>query len=87
MSEFTEQQPKDGETVLHCGHLEGQIHHFFQIGPEPTSFTRPDGTKGRANWIAICDSCFNQYALTPQACIRGDAQWKGNEPIIKNVLV
>jgi len=29
---FTKYQPKDGEIVMHCGHLENKPHHFFAMG-------------------------------------------------------
>jgi hypothetical protein len=77
---FTEIQPKDGDHVLHCGHLDTAPHHFLKASP-PIVFDRPDNTSGEATWVVICDACFRRYGA--DAPIRGDAVWIGNEPIIQ----
>lgn len=89
MSEFTELQPREGETVLHCGHLDEPKFHFFAfdgVGRVAVPFMRPDGTKGLATFMALCDSCFEKNATQPERCIRGDAKWKGNVPFVKKDL-
>jgi len=81
---FAKNQPKHGETVLHCNHVMVAKHnHFFMI-PE-TVFTRPDGSTGKSKWIVLCESCFLTHANDPTKCIRGDSSWKGDEPAIKDV--
>ena len=87
---FTKQQPKDGDTVLHCGHLETKPHHFFALTDGEKlagiNFRRPDGTEGLAQWMVLCEMCFEQHADEPERCIRADATWIGNEPeILENV--
>jgi hypothetical protein len=81
MATWTKQQPKEGETILHCGHLDGSKHHFFAIDP-PTTFQRPNGTIGFTGWFVQCDQCFTN-APGSQETIRGDGIWKGDEPAIK----
>ena len=89
MSKFTKVQPKDGDTVLHCGHLENKPHHFFATSDPSRSkiigmpFTRPDGTCGVAKWMVLCQSCFPKFCDTPHQAMRADSQWIGDEPAIK----
>ena len=73
-------QPVDGDTVIHCGHLDADIHHFFQAD---TRFRRPDGSQGRAKFLVGCDDCFRKAGgKAKNLLIRGDGTWKGNEPIV-----
>lgn len=82
---FSDQQPKDGDTILHCGHL-GQdasargAAHWFKYD-EPVRFERPDGSHGAAEWLAVCATCFVRYG--DKAPVRGDGQWTGDEPTIE----
>lgn len=81
---FSERQPKDGETVLHCGHLENKPHHFFALPdsfPDGIKFSRPDGSTGRATWMVLCQNCF-AAGLDPENCMRADGKWKGDAPAI-----
>lgn len=84
---FTKLQPKDGETVLHCGHLEDKPHHFFALSDGKTvagiNFKRPDGSQGLAHWMVLCEMCFTRNGDEPERCIRGDATWIGDEPEIR----
>lgn len=79
---YAEQQPRDGEPVLHCGHIEKGIKHHFMLCPEYLDFARPDGTKGRARWVIQCESCFSLMSRRGPA-INGDTEWRGDEPIIE----
>lgn len=80
---FTELQPKDGQTVLHCEHVAiGGPGHFFTLG-DGAPFTRPDGNKATAHWIAICDDCYALHWKTPIGAVSMDSQWIGDEPVIK----
>jgi len=82
MDHFTEEQPKDGDTMLHCDHIKGGGKcHFFKISE--TAFTRPDGTSGTSHWIMLCDACFQAHGETKNFQITGDSQWVGDEPEIK----
>ena len=83
MGEFHDEQPKDGDTVIHCGHPDSTRNHFFKTGT-PMKFTRPNGTSGFACWVIVCDSCFHQAGGRADLIeIRGDAVWEGNAPVIK----
>lgn len=79
---YTEQQPTDGATILHCGHLDqDRPAHWFKY-PEAVHFSRPDGSHGEAEWLAICAPCFARHGLrTP---VRGDGTWIGDAPVIEN---
>jgi len=91
MSKFTKSQPSDGDTILHCGHLENKPHHVYAMSDPSKSivgcqFTRPDGTKGVAKWMVLCSQCFDVYFAAPEKAMRADATWIGDEPAIeKNI--
>ena len=79
----TKEQPKDGDTIMHCGHVVGSMH-WFQYD-RPIGFQRPDGTHGRASWFAACEACFVRYGEDVTLHVRGDAVWTGDEPAIEEV--
>lgn len=85
MSKFTAEQPKDGETVLHCGHLHEfkGTWHWLKF-TAPVQFVRPDGSTGLALWITICDPCYIEHGPNPKVLARGDGKWMGDDPIIKS---
>lgn len=82
--DFTENQPLHGDTVLHCGHLGTDNHHFWLApGDLGLGFRRPNGTTGTAKWITACGACFKACGGDPQKLtIRGDGTWKGDKPAI-----
>jgi hypothetical protein len=88
--EFSKHQPRDGETVLHCGHLESIPHHFFALSDGALiagiHFRRPNGSEGTATWMVLCQPCFNAHAHEPEKCMRADAEWIGDEPAVKENL-
>jgi len=87
MSRFTKLQPADGERVITCGHTwddRDKPFHFFKIQPA-MPFTRPDGTKDEATWAVLCGRCFTRHGDNFAACIRADAIWQGDEPIVEDV--
>jgi hypothetical protein len=75
---FASKQPKHGDQILHCGHINGPVNWLYM--PKANKFTRPDGTTGMAHWIAACDRCFRRNG---NPTIRGDGIWQGDTPIIK----
>jgi hypothetical protein len=77
---FAVEQPRDGETILHCGHVEGLPHHWFQYR-SPVQFTRPNGSVGKSQWLAICPACFQKHG--DRAPVRGDGEMVGNAPVIR----
>jgi hypothetical protein len=80
---FADQQPRDGDTVMHCGHLDGGGHmHWFRYD-RPIQFKRPDGTRGEAEWFAACEPCFLRHGKEVARFVRGDGRWIGNEPVIE----
>jgi len=77
---FAKQQPKDGDTIMHCGHLDGSMH-WFQY-EQPIRFQRPDKSRGEATWFAACEACFLKRGDKVADYVRGDATWHGDEPFI-----
>ena len=72
--------PRDGDRVFHCGHLDVQAHHFYQIPDEPLRFRRPNGTVVEGSWIVLCPACF-ALGKSPLALVRGDDRWEGDRPV------
>lgn len=80
---YTKDQPQHNDVVIHCGHLGARKTHFWKC-ERGLEFSRPDGTRGTAQWIVCCDRCFKKAHGDPEkVLIRGDAQWIGDEPIIR----
>ena len=82
---FTQNQPKDGDCILHCAHAaKSGPGHFFKI-PEPIHFRRPDGTEGNSEWIMFCEKCYKLSEGNGKFAelIAGDSTWMGDEPAIK----
>ena len=81
--------PKDGDTVLHCGHLDGGGHHFWKVDDLPF---RPPNTTNlliTAQWIFQCDECQSKMPKKPKNedfVIRGHNTWVGDEPCIQNPI-
>lgn len=84
MSQFHEHQPKDGDIVLHCGHIGmGRTFHCW-MAPGGLGFRRPNGTEGRSKWITACQVCFQEAGGdAKRILIRGDGTWLGDEPEFK----
>jgi hypothetical protein len=81
---FTKEQPKYGDTIMHCGHPDRGALHWFQY-ENPIKFSRPDGTHGLAEWFAACERCFIRHGAKVSSFVRGDDVWTGNEPTIEKV--
>lgn len=81
MSNFTKQQPKGGDVVMHCGHL-NQSMHWFEY-EKAIGFQRPDGTRGQAAWFAACQACFVRHGDKVTRFVRGDGVWTGDAPVIE----
>ena len=81
MPDYAEVQPRDGDLVLHCGHVgSGRKFHFFRV-PDGIEFTAPDGTHGEARWIAQCTVCVEFNLPEDRAfIIAGADTWVGDEP-------
>lgn len=83
MTTFAHEQPKAGETIVHCGHLaDGGLWFKYET---PLAFRRPDGSCGMATWLRICDGCYVKHV--PDAPVRGDGCWAGDAPIIRAMEV
>ena len=80
---FSKEQPKDGDTIMHCGHVVGSMH-WFQY-EKPLRFQRRDGTRGEASWFAACERCFTRHGALVVNYVRGDEIWTGNVPVIKRM--
>lgn len=81
-SPFTKQQPKHGDTIMHCGHIEDCKMHWFQY-ETPIGFMRPDHTRGEAEWFAACERCFVKHGEKVVKFVRGDGVWTGDAPAIE----
>jgi hypothetical protein len=81
---FSDQQPKDGDTIMHCGHLDRGRMHWFQY-ERPLRFERPDGTRGEAEWFAACQPCYARHGEKVTQFVRGDGRWTGDAPVIEEV--
>jgi hypothetical protein len=81
---FAKEQPQDGDTILHCGHL-GRSEdvtrspYWFQY-EAPIRFARPDETSGEAAWFMICEGCFLKHGH--EAPVGGDIRWFGSDPVV-----
>ncbi len=72
----------NGETVMHCGHLDGYPMHWWKFEHE-VYFRRPDKTVGTTIWLVACDCCHNNCGGDASKIqVRGDAVWNGDEPAI-----
>lgn len=86
--EFTKIQPKHGDRIIHCGHLEVEPIHFWKMASGKLKFRRPDGTFAEAEWIVCCEACFQASGGDPKkVLIRGDGTWKGDEPAVFRDIV
>ena len=90
-------QPKDGDVILHCGHIDNHkswhwhlvnskcppdCNHEDSKAPSGITFKRPDGTTNVAKWIIVCPPCQAFWGMKIMECpIRGDGVWKGSEPV------
>jgi hypothetical protein len=78
---WTPDQPRDGETVAHCGHVRDAVLWFH--APDPIRFRRPDGTFGETCWVVCCRDCFRRAGDDiGRVEVRGDGQWQGDEPTV-----
>lgn len=82
---FTKDQPKDGDSILHCGHMR-QHGHWFKYADGPVRFIRPDKTSVTAEWYVACDACFIKHGAEVARFPRGDGIWNGDAPIVEEVL-
>ena len=69
--------------VLLCPHTgQGRRFHWFRTPNGPSEFTRPDGSKGMAQWLAVCEECFAKYEH-PIEAITQDYEFDGDHPVIR----
>lgn len=85
---FANQQPKAGDVILHCAHaVQAKSAHWFKIGE--MEFQRPDGSRGKSEWVMLCNQCYATYELSEKKLedmtflITGDSELMGDEPAIK----
>jgi hypothetical protein len=83
---FAKDQPKDGDTILHCGHIHQGSLHWFKYEGGPVRFIRPDKTSVTAEWYVACDACFIKHGEKVARFPRGDEIWNGDDPIIKELV-
>ena len=83
MTKWAALQPKDGEIVMHCGHVDFSDSHWAHLAEGPTIRCK-DGVERKIDWLVACDDCYRKanghWGHIP---FRETADWKGNDPIIK----
>lgn len=85
---FTKEQPKDGDTIMHCGHVVGCMHRFQY--EKSIGFERHDGTHGEAAWfqrrqehehevhvLLAVEDCDEKHVSCVWFGIDGSARWTG----------
>ena len=69
MSRWVPQQPRAGDCLLACAHIdendENRVVHWFRL-PEPTPFRSPAGETGAADWLCCCEDCFARHPGSPR---------------------
>lgn len=80
---FTADQPKDGDTILHCGHFGGSFKCYWFKFADPVGFVRPDRSCGDAEWFVACEACFVKHGEEASNFPRGDGVWTGDEPAVE----
>lgn len=82
LGDFAKDQPKDGDLVLHCGHVPYTSQGHFWKGN--ISFTRPDGSVGKAQWVIACPECFRESkGSVDNLVLLGEDTWVGDDPLIR----
>jgi hypothetical protein len=79
------EQPKVGDTILHCGHLGREVNaeppaHWFKY-ETIVQFERPDKTSGEAEWFALCATCLAKYKHGAKITVRDDRRWTADEKV------
>lgn len=81
---FIKEQPKHGDTIMHCGHFDRGERYWFQ-SVATVKFTRPNGTRGQVEWFAACEQCFIRHGDKVTSFARVEDVWIGNAPAIEKV--
>ena len=90
MSEYADIQPRHGDIIIHCGHIDDDNRKEPGIHWWKGRFTFGNnvGDRGEAQWLICCDKCYEKAGGEPlKIQVRGHGSWKGNEPIIKKEVV
>lgn len=83
MSKWAALQPKDGEIVMHCGHVGWSDSHWGHLADSPLIKCK-DGVERKINWLVSCHKCFSAANRNWQHVLFTDtATWKGNDPVIE----
>ena len=80
---MTISQPQDGDTVIHCGHVNNGPHHFFKVN----MWFKPPGSrmKLKASWIIQCRDCIKTVPVNSKPdnfTINAHDMWVGDNPVI-----
>ena len=75
---FAKDQPKDGDIILHCGHMDVKPFHFYKF-EAPLPFRAPDGSTGFSSWVVQCANC---HAKPDGPHVAAHDTWMGDEPAI-----
>lgn len=67
---LTQRQPKQGELVAHCEHLDGTVYFFYFPSDQ-------------IKWIMCCKECCNDNGYPNLSKIDCVSTWQGDEPVIQ----
>jgi hypothetical protein len=80
--QFTADQPRDGDVLLGCAHVEGGSGPFEFFKLEDCEVLTPDGRRLEPQWIVACKRCLLIHGAPHKAVCR-DYTWRGDDPVIK----
>ena len=81
---FTKLQPKPGDGVLRCDHVDKLQFNFFSFGedlPEVEAFNSVTQQRVKVRWIIVCDDCLSS-GYEPIAMATTFDIWNSKEPVI-----
>lgn len=84
---FTKEQPRNGETILHCGHSQKRPQHFYCFGPGMPygTWESPSGKVVKSRWMVLCDDCNKTSGLDAVGAIKAFATWRESGPVIRSI--
>lgn len=89
--EYTKEQPKHGDLVMHCFHTTSNVHHFYKGNFKYANILSPPESsevplQGTAKWLIVCDDCFNKVEGDIHKIsfcgVCGVSFWQTNKPIV-----
>jgi len=91
---FPDEQPREGDIILHCAHPYGRgpFRWYWVQEPDggPTEVEAPTGVRLQVHWIALCSDCEVESMRTGrdvEAFVRGHRVWSGDALVIQKDIV